>query len=109
MDIGRLNKRVTIQQQSSTYDAAGQLVEDWSTFATVWADIKHKSGSETIKSGAIASDVQASIRIRYKQGVTAGMRVLYKTSQYEILAVLPHVNENRYVDLAVRLINGGVP
>lgn len=109
MDIGKLNKRITIQQQSSSYDAAGQLVEDWSTFATVWANIKFNSGSETIKSDAIASTVKASIRIRYKQGVSAGMRVAYKDAVYEILAVMPHVGENRYVDLAVRSINGDVP
>ena len=109
MDIGKLNKRITIQQQSSTYDAVGQLVESWSTFATVWANIKHKSGSETIKSDAIASTVQASMRIRYKQGVSAGMRVLYKDAQYDVLAVLPHVDDNRYVDLVCRLVNGDAP
>lgn len=109
MNIGRLNKRITIEQQSTAYDAAGQLVESWSTFATVWADIKFKSGSETIKSDALVSTVPASIRIRYKQGITAGMRVKFKDSVYEILAVIPHVSENRYVDLAVRSVNGGVP
>lgn len=109
MDIGKLNKRITIQQQSTTYDAVGQLVESWSTFATVWANIKHKSGAETIKSDAIASTVQASMRIRYKQGVSAGMRVLYKDAQYDVLAVLPHVDDNRYVDLVCRLVNGVAP
>lgn len=109
MDIGKLNKRITIQQQSLTYDDAGQQVESWSTFASVWADIKFKSGKETIKADALASTVMASIRIRYKQGVNAGMRVQYKDEQYEILSIMPHVNENRYVDLAVRSINGSAP
>ena len=109
MDIGRLNKRITIQQKSSTYDDAGQQVESWNTFATVWADIKHNSGIETIKSDAIASSVKSSIRIRYLVGVNAGMRVNYSGLQYEITAVLPHVNEKRYVDLVCRLVNGSSP
>ena len=109
MDIGKLNKRITIQSQSSTYDAAGQQVESWSTFATVWANIKHKSGMETIKSDAVASVVKASSRIRYLPGVNAGMRVLYLNTLYRIEAVLPHVEEKRYVDLVVEVINGSAP
>lgn len=106
MDIGKLNKRVVIQSQSNTYDGAGQQVETWATFANVWANIKHKSGVEAIKSDAMASTVKASIRIRYKANVNAGMRVTYQTSIYKIMAVLPHVEDNRYVDLVVELING---
>jgi len=127
MDIGRLNKRITIEHQASTYDQidpwnqfetvwseesyddAGQQVESWSTFATVWADIKHNSGIETIKSDALASSVKTSIRVRYMPGVNAGMRVNYSGLQYEITAVLPHVNEKRYIDLICRLINGSSP
>jgi len=109
MDIGKLNKRVTIQSQSTSYDDAGQQVETWNTFATVWANIKHKSGSETIKSDAIASVVRASMRIRYLPGVNAGMRVMYGNTLYRIEAVLPHVEEKRYVDLVVEVINGNVP
>lgn len=106
MDIGKLNKRVEIQSQASTYDGAGQQVETWSTFAKVWANIRHKSGAETIKSDAVASIVKASIRVRYKAGINAGMRVIYQTSTYKIEAVLPHVDDNRYIDLVVELING---
>jgi SPP1 family predicted phage head-tail adaptor len=109
MDIGRLNKRITIEQQSTTYDAVGQLVESWSTFATVWANIKHNSGAETIKSDAITSTVRASFRIRYLQGVDAGMRVTYQSSLYRITAVLPHVGDKRYLDIVAELINGVSP
>ena len=109
MDIGKLNKRIVIQIQSATYDAAGQQVESWSTFATVWANIKHNSGLETIKSDALASSVKSSMRIRYLAGVNAGMRVVYSGIQYEITAVLPHVNEKRYIDLICRIINGTAP
>jgi SPP1 family predicted phage head-tail adaptor len=109
MDIGDFNKRIILQSQSSTYDLAGQQVESWSTFATVWANIKHNSGLETIKSDALASTVKTSIRIRYLSGVHAGMRVIYSGLQYEVTAVLPHVGEKRYIDLVCRLINGEAP
>jgi SPP1 family predicted phage head-tail adaptor len=109
MNIGKLNKRITIQSQSSTFDAAGQQVESWSTFATVWANIKHLSGIETIKSDAMASTVKASIRIRYIPGINAGMQVIYQNLTYRIEAVLAHVDEKRYIDMTVELINGSSP
>jgi SPP1 family predicted phage head-tail adaptor len=109
MDIGRLNKRITIQTQSTAYDEVGQLIDDWSTFATVWANIAHKSGIESIKAEAVASMVKASFRIRYLAGVNAGMRIIFLGSQYQILAVLAHVDDNRYVDLVAELTNGVVP
>jgi SPP1 family predicted phage head-tail adaptor len=109
MDIGRLNKRITIESQAVTFDAVGQQVESWSTFATVWANIKHNSGAETIKSDSITSTVKASFRIRYKSGIDAGMRIKYQTSLYRIMAVLPHVEDKRYVDIVAELINGVTP
>jgi len=109
MDIGRLNKRITIQSQSASFDSAGQQLETWSTFATVWANIKHKSGSETIKSDSMTSTVKASMRIRYLAGVNAGMRVTYQNVLYRIEAVLPHVDDKKYVDLVVEVLNGSSP
>ncbi len=106
MDIGRLNKRITIQSQSASYDAAGQQVDTWTTFATVWANIRHKSGTETIKADVLTSTVKASMRIRYLTGVNAGMRVVYQNTVYRIEAVLPHVEDKRYVDLVVEVLNG---
>lgn len=109
MNIGKLNKRIIIESQSLTFDDVGQQVETWATFATVWANIKHNSGAETIKSDAITSSVKASFRIRYLKGLDAGMRVKYETSTYRILAILPHVDDKRFLDIAAELINGVSP
>lgn len=99
MDIGQLNSRVVIEQRSTSTDALGQPVETWTTFATLWASIKHASGLETIKAGADASIVKASIRIRYRTDVTAAMRVKHHGTVYEINAVLPDEESAQYADL----------
>ena len=48
MRPGLLNSRVVVQQQSTTQDALGQPVLSWSTFATLWANVRHTSGVEAI-------------------------------------------------------------
>lgn len=99
MEAGKLNCRIAIQAPSAAQDGAGQPLASWSDVATVWANIAHKSGLETIKAGAPVSVVQASIRIRYRTDINAGMRVLYGTTQYDIRAVLPDNGRREFTDL----------
>lgn len=107
MRAGTLRNKVVIQQQSSGQDDWGQpLPADWTDIATVWADIRHQSGLETIKADSPASVVKASIRIRYRTGLNAGMRVVHGDVKYDIKAVLPDVGSKQYVDLACEVVNG---
>lgn len=103
LQIGRMDRRVTLQTQSATVDAIGQPLDTWVDVVTVWADVRHLNGVESIKGGAPSSSVQASIRIRYRSGVDAGMRVLDGAAVYNVLAVLPHGRE--YIDLVCEVIN----
>jgi len=68
MQAGRLNRRCTLQAPGTTTDELGQPIPGWTDVATVWGDIRMKSGLESIKAGAPVSVVQASIRIRYRAG-----------------------------------------
>ena len=89
MKAGDLRNRITIQSQSNVQDANGEMLTDWSDVALVWASIKHVSGLSAIKSGMDVSSVKASIRIRHRTGINAGMRILHGAAVYTIEAVLP--------------------
>ena len=104
MRASTLNTRITIQQQSTTQDALGQPVNTWTDVANCWADVRHKSGVETIKGDTITSVVKASIRIRYRSDVTTAMRVVVGLIKYNIQAVLPDVAKREYVDLACEVV-----
>lgn len=102
---GRLNRRVTIQRRGIAQDDAGQPVQgDWVDFTHVWADIKHKSGLEAVRSDMPASVVNASIRIRYRTDLDATMRVLYGGVVYGIQAVLPDEAGREFVDLVCQVV-----
>ena len=94
-----------MQQPGTATDALGQPIPGWTDVATVWADIRMKSGLEAIKAGAVVSTVQASIRIRYRAGVNAGMRVVHNLVAYEVLAVQPDVGGREYVDLVCQVVS----
>lgn len=99
MQAGKLNRRVTIQQRTAGQDALGQSNGAWSDLATLWASVLHLSGLQAIKANAEVSEVQASIRLRYRTDITAGMRAVLGTTIYDIKAVLPDQARREFVDL----------
>ena len=104
MRAGELRHRITIRKRGGGKDAFGQpLPNDWVDVASVWANIRHLNGSESIRAGAITSIVNASIRIRHRKDVTAAMRAVYAGENYEIQAVLPG-GDGVHVDLVTRVI-----
>mgnify|MGYP001219757464 FL=1 len=105
MQAGRLNRRCTLQAPGTTQDELGQPIPGWTDVATLWADIRMKSGLESIKAGAPVSVVQASIRVRYRAGITAGMRVVHNLTNYNITAVQPDVGGREFVDLVAEVVS----
>lgn len=105
MRAGQLNRLVTIRRRKTGVDAIGQPIDTVEDVATVWANIRHTSGLEAIKGGAETSIVKASIRIRYRAGIDAGMRVLHGSTAYDIQAVLPDEIGRRHIDLACEVVN----
>jgi SPP1 family predicted phage head-tail adaptor len=104
MQAGRLSTPIVIQQQTTTTDAIGQPLTQWSDFAAVWSNVRHLSGSEAIKAGASVSTVQASMRVRQLAGITAGMRVVAGGVVYQIKSVIPDFVRRDSMDLIVELV-----
>lgn len=106
MDAGTLTSRITLRKRVDGQDELGQPLQGWQDVATVWADIRHLSGVESIKAGAQSSTVRASIRIRYRQGVTAAMRAVDTAdgTTYDIKAAMPDKARRVFVDLACEVI-----
>lgn len=103
MNAGKLNRRVVIEQRTATVDALGQPLEMWSTVATVWGDVRHQRGLESLKADATTSVVRASVRIRYRADVNAGMRLVQGSTRFNVIAVLPQGNEA--LDLLCEVVN----
>lgn len=104
MDIGRLNRLVTLQKRTATQDAAGQPVETWSDIATVRADIRYLSGLEMLRGGASQPEAKVSIRVRYREDLTSAQRLVAGNTTYHIAAVLPDAHGRRHLDLACQVL-----
>lgn len=99
MNSGALRSFVKLQVLTDVQDVDGELSQAWVDLDSLWADIRHQGGLETLKGGAETSVVRTSIRIRYRDSITSGMRVLHGSMAYNIKAVLPDVARKEHVDL----------
>lgn len=100
----KLNRRVVLQRRVAGKDALGQPNTGWQEVAPVWAHIRNENGAQTIKAGAETSKLKASIRIRYRSGLSEDMRVLYGAIAYQIQAILPDEDNKQFVDLVCEAI-----
>lgn len=105
MEAGHLTNRVQIQKPGSEENSWGQPVPDsWVDHAQVWASIRYLSGSESIRAGAETSVARVSIRIRYREDLDNGMRVLYRGKKFLVKAVLPDEIERDHLDLVCEVV-----
>lgn len=102
-----LRHRVTIKARTAGKDAAGQPSTTWGTTVAdnVAADIRVLSGLETIRAGEQSTVSRASVRIRWRTGIDAGMRVYHGSTVYEITSVQPDMVRRDRVDLACEVVN----
>ena len=104
---GKFNRRVTIEQITSSRDGIGGEIETWSTFATVWAEFVSQSSRKFVAAKQVHSELTALIRIRYRSGITAQMRVRYGSRIFQLVAAPINVKEGgESLELMCREIDG---
>lgn len=100
---GRMSKRVQLQRRAAGVDSAGQPNGTWTTFATVWADIRVASGLGEVAAETVSADQQvararASIRIRHRTDVDHDCRVVHNSDVYDVRVPL-FDPQGEFVDL----------
>lgn len=100
-----LRTLVTVQQPTSGADELGQPLAGWSELMKLRADVRHPSGTATIKGDAVASAVRASARVRRRRDVTPAMRLLIDGAAYDIKAVVPVDDGRVWMDLVCEAVS----
>jgi SPP1 family predicted phage head-tail adaptor len=110
MKAGTLRHRVTIQQPVSAQNpTTGAETVTWQYFAQVWASVEPVSVREFVAAKSGQSEVMARIVIRYRSGIDATMRILFRGAVYNIEGVLADAKSGlEYITLPVSMgVNDG--
>ena len=103
---GKRNRRVSILEKQTIRSGGGQLIVSWVTRWRPMAWVIVMGGLETIRAGAEVAITQASVRIPYKPGVTALMRVKVGSTHYEITEVIHDEGGRQHTDLVCKAVTG---
>lgn len=90
IDIGRLNKRVTLLHYIPKQDKDYSTTQSLSPYKTVWASIDPTKGREYFEAQRIRSELTYKIFIRYLNGVNENMLIKFKDRTFEMVS--PPIN-----------------
>lgn len=105
MRIGKLNRRITIQEYAQGEDQWGEPIEQWSEFCKVWAEIESATGNEYWSAEKYNSEVTHVVTIRYLPEFGYGMRILYndRTGQRIFNVEYYHHTENSRSETVIQV------
>ena len=107
MKIGRLNKRITIQEYSNIIDEEGFHKKEWVDLKTVWGSIKNYNNKEKFQSDTIHDKQTCEVLIRYTSGVTNANRIKYNNTYYNILSVQNINEQNKELLILCEVLSSG--
>lgn len=96
-DVGKVYRhKIVIQKYVEIADKYGTPIgADWQDVMTVWASIEPLRGREYVEAQNTKAELTTRIRMRYRPGITPGMRVVYQGRTFDIQSVI-NVNEQNY-------------
>lgn len=110
MRAGSLRHKVKLQQVTVTPDpTTGAPANTWADISNpnVFAAVEPLSGREYHEARSRNSEVDTRIRIRYRSGIAAKMRVLWGSRTFDIKAVLNLEERNRELHLMCKEYTDG--
>lgn len=87
-NVNGLRHRITLQARSVANDGFGQESQTWLDVATCYAQVEPLSGITQAAGEAVQAPIKYLIFIRYRDGVTARMRAIYRGLRLEIDSVM---------------------
>jgi SPP1 family predicted phage head-tail adaptor len=96
IDAGNLRERVTVQQASESRNALGETVLSWATFAERWASVEGVSSRELLQYGQQQIEVSHRVRMRWLDGLTQSMQIVWRGRTLEIVSLLEHGNRSEH-------------
>ena len=96
LDLGKMRERVTVQQATERRNSLGETTLDWATYAERWASVEGVTAREALGAGQLEVSITHRVRLRYIDGLTQQMRLLWRGRTLEIVSLLEHNNRSEH-------------
>ncbi len=95
MRAGELNSRVTFQSNTPTANDMNEYVDTWADYVTVWGADRPLSGKRYFDAKQANVDVTGEVEIRYRDDITADMRMVINSRTLNITTIIPSTTSLR--------------
>ena len=99
MEVGKLNKRITLQYPANVSDGMGGYTTTWTDSLDVWASIWPVSATETIQSMQPAMTITHRINMRYRSTVQPEWRIKFGERYFDIVSMINPEERNEWLYL----------
>ena len=100
---GELCHRVMIQQKTTVYDEYNYETEAWTEFKKLWGKLDFLSVKDSINAKAAGSETTARLKLRKRDDIDSGMRVLFDSQTFQIVSPPKPDNENGRIYMTLEL------
>jgi SPP1 family predicted phage head-tail adaptor len=97
MQLGDLNRRIVIEQPTTTKADDGQEIPSWSTLSEVWAKVSFEKGGEAMEADQLVARRIIKFWIRYRE-VDETMRILFDGGYFNIRHI-ERIGRSKYLIL----------
>ena len=87
LHAGALRRRLSLEAPQQTIDEAGDAVVTWVEVARLWGALAALSGRERIEGARAEQAISHRVTMRWREGVTAAMRLRLGLRIFDIRAV----------------------
>lgn len=87
MQAGKLNRLVTLERMTITYDTYNEPTETWASAGTIWAEVITSGGKEFYAAQKLNAETSAVFRVRYTQKIQVVMRIKWGNRIFQILSL----------------------
>ncbi len=87
MNVGRLDRKIVIEAPTEAVNALGEYYSTWATYHTCFANVTRFGGIEKLEAGKVTATNRIRFKIRFFDGITEKMRILYDGSYYDITEI----------------------
>lgn len=99
INIGRLNKRVTILKKTDTVNSLNQKSKDFVEVKTVWASVAPVRGAERYEVQKLREEITYRVYMRYFPDIRADMYLRCEGRLYEIASVIDVDLERKILEI----------
>ena len=109
MNIGSMNKRVTILTTTEGTNEVGDTILVASIFKTVWASLSPVSGRDYVEAKKYQAELTYKIIIRYLAGLSPDMTLQFKNRIFLIQDIINPFEHNETLEIMAieRVIKNG--